>query len=114
MHDYQCDPLWVSRDGSLREPEAPAEHGVSASLAGRFEAWRHWGESRLNLADPHDSRPVSAEEDAAFDAEGRLLAARTAEELATMVVRYWKTSVRTRPDDVRRGGRSGVRVPVGR
>jgi hypothetical protein len=76
MHDYQCDPLWVSRDGSLREPETPEHHGLSASLAGRFEAWRQWGESRLNLADPHDSRPVSDEEDAAFDSEGRLLAIR--------------------------------------
>lgn len=90
MHDYQCDPLWVSRDGSLREPEPPEDHGLSASLAGRFEAWRQWGESRLNLADPHDSRPVSGEEDAAFDAEGRLLAIRAAEELPAVVVHYWK------------------------
>jgi hypothetical protein len=42
------------------------------------------------MADPHDSRAVSDEEDAAFDAEGRLLAARTAEELPTAVVRFWK------------------------
>lgn len=90
MHDYQCDPLWVARDGSLQEPEAPEDHGLSASLAGRLEAWRQWGESRLNTADPHDSRAVSVEEDAAFDAEGRLLAARIAEELPTVVVRYWK------------------------
>jgi len=47
------------------------------------------GDSRLNMADSHDSRAVSVEEDAAFDAEGRLLTARTAEELPTMVVRYW-------------------------
>lgn len=39
---------------------------------------------------PHDSRPVSDEEDAAFDAEGRHLAARTAEELPAAAVRYWK------------------------
>ncbi len=90
MHDYQCDPLWVSRDGSLPGPEAPEDHGLSASLAGRFEAWRQWGESRVNMADPHDSRAVSEDEDAAFDAEGRLLAARTAEELPTVVVHYWK------------------------
>lgn len=42
------------------------------------------------MADPHDSRTVSEQEDATFDAEGRLLAARTAEELPTVVVRYWK------------------------
>jgi hypothetical protein len=90
MHDYQCDTLWVSRDGSLRLPDPPEELGLSPSLAGRFEAWRQWGESRLNFADPHDSRAVSEEEDAAFDAEGRLLAARTAAELPAATVHYWK------------------------
>ncbi len=94
MHDYQCDPLWVSRDGSVREPEAPEDHGLSASLAGRFEAWRQWGESRVNMADPHDSRAVSDEEDAAFDAEGRLLAARTTAELPAAVVHYWRDDTR--------------------
>ncbi len=90
LHDYQCDPLWVSREGELRDPEAPQELGLSASLVGRLEAWRLWGESQLNMADPHDSRLVAAAEDEAFDAEGRLLAARVAQELPQATVLYWK------------------------
>lgn len=90
MHDYQCEVLWVERD-DVREPEDPHEHGLSPSLCGRLEAWRHWGESRLNLADPYDSREVDEVEDRAFHEEGRLLAARVAQEMGDRVpVSYWK------------------------
>ena len=88
MHDYQCDPLWVKR-ADIFMPESPDRHGLSASLVGRLEAWRLWGESRTNLADPHDSRVISEEEAAGFDAEGRLLAARIGTELPGATVSYW-------------------------
>jgi hypothetical protein len=90
MHDYRCHPLWVRRGPDLAADESPHELGLSASLCGRLEAWRSWGESFLNVDDPHDSRAVSDEEDAAFDAEGRLLASRVADELPGAVVHYWK------------------------
>jgi hypothetical protein len=90
MHDYQCYPLWVWRDGDdLPDNDSPADLGLSPSLVGRLEAWRLWGESRLNLADPHDSRDVSPPEEAAFDAEGRLLARRVAAELPGAAVWYF-------------------------
>jgi hypothetical protein len=89
MHDYRCYPLWVLRDDEdLPADESPSDLGVSTSLAGRFEAWRLWGESRLNFADPHDSRVVSRQEDEAFDEEGRRLTRRLAAELPGAVVWY--------------------------
>jgi hypothetical protein len=91
MHDYQCEPLWVLPDGeTLFATEHPRDLGLSPSLVGRLEAWRQWGESRLNLADPHDSRVLVPEEEAAFDAEGRLLAGRVARELPDAVAWYSK------------------------
>ena len=90
MHDYGCEPLWVSRDGQLREPETPQAHGLSPSLVGRLEAWRQWGDSRVNMSDPLDSRTVTDDEEAAYDAEGRLLAARVGDELPQATVLYWK------------------------
>jgi hypothetical protein len=90
MHDYQCHPLWVLRDGDeVSSDESPEDLGLSPALAGRLEAWGHWGESRINMADPHDSRAVSELEEAAFDAEGRLLAGRVAVELPSASVRYY-------------------------
>jgi hypothetical protein len=89
MHDYQCYPLWVLRDGGdVASDESPEELGLSPALAGRLNAWWHWGESRINMADPHDSRAVSEREVAAFDAEGRLLAKRVGVELPSASVSY--------------------------
>ncbi|MER6594954.1 hypothetical protein ABT214_24520 [Micromonospora purpureochromogenes] len=89
MDDYGCWPVWVrDEDGGVYEPRDPATLGLSCALVGRLAAWQQWSESMVNLADPNDSRPVEAEEDAAFAAEGRLLAARVAEELPQAVVRF--------------------------
>lgn len=82
MDDYGCAPLWVRRERD--EPFLPCEPDdleLSPALAGRLEAWRRWYESMVNIADPHDSRPVDEAEQAALEAEGRHLAARVAEEL---------------------------------
>ncbi|SIN21792.1 hypothetical protein [Micromonospora cremea] len=46
----------------------------------------------VNIADPRDSRAVGAEEDAAFAAEGRLLAARVAGGLPQAVVWFYDGS----------------------
>ena len=90
MDDYQCGPLWVLRDGEdIPADENPRELGLSLSLSGRLEAWRQWGESRLNRADPHDSRTVSEQADAEFDAEGRVLAGRVATLLAALKPEPW-------------------------
>ncbi len=88
MHDYCAEPLWVSREGQARVPEAPQEHGLSPSLVGRLDAWQLWGDSRINMADPLDSRPVTDAEEDAFEAEGRLLARRVADELPNVTVLY--------------------------
>ncbi|MFD0782921.1 hypothetical protein ACFQZ8_03120 [Micromonospora azadirachtae] len=87
MDDYGCWPLWVRDEVSgVYEPRDPATLGLSAGLVGRLASWQQWSESMVNLADPGDSRVVGAEEDAAFAAEGRVLAARVAEELPQAVV----------------------------
>ncbi|MGS2618984.1 hypothetical protein ACVCAH_31315 [Micromonospora sp. LZ34] len=91
MDDYGCWPLWVRNErDQVYEPRDPATLGLSASLVGRLAAWQHWAESMVNLADPHDSRAVSAAEEAAFAGEGRLLAARVAEELPEAVVWFYQ------------------------
>jgi hypothetical protein len=89
MYDYQCHPLWVTRlPGEVSSNESPRDLGLTPSLVGRLDAWVHWGESRINMADPHDSRAVTAQEVAAFDGEGRLIAERVGVELPTAVVTY--------------------------
>ncbi len=83
MTEYCSEPLWVRREGDdIHLNTSPSELGLSASLVGRLDSWRLWGESFINFADPaHDSRVVSDVESAAFDAEGRLLTRRVADEL---------------------------------
>lgn len=89
MTDYGAQPLWVRRESDdIHVDTSPSNLGLSASLAGRLEAWRLWGESAINFDDPHDSREVSDEEAAAFQAEGRLLTRRVAAELPQAVVNY--------------------------
>ncbi|MGQ5262830.1 hypothetical protein ACTWLT_18990 [Micromonospora sp. ZYX-F-536] len=93
MYDYGCWPLWVrEEDGGVHEPSDPATLGLSPGLVGRLAAWQQWSESMVNIADPSDSRAVGAEEDAAFAAEGRLLAARVAGELPQAVVWFYDGS----------------------
>jgi hypothetical protein len=89
MHDYQCHPLWVTRlPGEVSSNESPRDLGLTPFLVGRLDAWVNWGESRINMADPCDSRAVTEQEVAAFDEEGRLLAERVGVELPTAVVTY--------------------------
>lgn len=87
LNDYHCWPLWVRGEhDEFFEPRDPATLGLSAGIVGRLGAWQQWYESMVNIADPDDSRPVTVAEDEAFAAEGRLLAARVAEELPHAVV----------------------------
>jgi hypothetical protein len=89
MDDYGCWPLWVRDEhDEIFDPRDPAALGLSAGLVGRLAAWQQWYESMVNIAEPNDSRPVTAAEDEAFAAEGRLLAERVAEELPHAVVWY--------------------------
>ncbi|NJC69597.1 hypothetical protein HC031_07660 [Planosporangium thailandense] len=82
MGDYSCWPLWIrDEDDGVFYPRDPATLGLGASLIGRLAAWQQWHESMVNVADPNDSRPVTEAEWEAFANEGRLLAARVAEEL---------------------------------
>lgn len=91
MHDYGCWPLWLRvAKGEIHENVDPKELGLSPSLVGRLMAWQAWGESRINIADPHDSRVADDVEDSAFDAEGRLLAERVRSEYTDATVSYWK------------------------
>jgi hypothetical protein len=94
MHDYACWPLWVRRvEDDIHHNERPADLGLSPSLAGRLQAWQQWGDSCVNIDDPHDSRVVSEQEAAEFDAEGRLLAARVRAEIPDAVVHYFNDPV---------------------
>ncbi|MEV0717239.1 hypothetical protein [Asanoa sp. NPDC050611] len=87
MDDYGCEPLWVRDDGGeVFLPRDPAELGLTPSLVGRLAAWRQWSESMVNIADPNDSRPVSAGEHTAHAAEGRRLARRVAAEIPAATV----------------------------
>jgi hypothetical protein len=91
MDDYGCWPLWVRKqDEDAFEPRDPSTLGLTASLVGRLLAWQQWYESMVNIADPHDSRPVASAEQGAFAEEGRLLAARVAEELPYAVVWFYQ------------------------
>jgi hypothetical protein len=90
MTDYSCYPLWVrTAPEAISDTTDPRDLPLSPSLVGRFEAWAEWYESMLNREDPHDSRDVTPPESAAFEAEGRLLTARLAEELPEACVRYF-------------------------
>lgn len=87
LGDYGCWPLWVRADhDEIFEPRDPASLGLSASLVGRLAAWQQWYDSGINIAAPDDSRRISQAEWEAFAEEGRLLAARVAEELPEAVV----------------------------
>ncbi|MEZ0580619.1 hypothetical protein [Nocardioides sp. MH1] len=89
MHDYGCWPLWVKRhEDDIHHNTRPETLGLSSSLVGRLGAWQQWGDSKVNLADPHDSRAVSRDEEAAFEAEGRLLVERVRSELPSAIVYY--------------------------
>ncbi|GIF67634.1 hypothetical protein Ais01nite_56690 [Asanoa ishikariensis] len=90
MDDWGCYPTWVwgpDKYGGLYEPHDPAELGLSPSLVGRLEAWQKWSDSMVNIADPHDSRPISDAEYDALAAEGRRLAIRVGDELRR--ARFW-------------------------
>jgi hypothetical protein len=87
MTDYRCWPLWVrASPAEVFNTLDPATLGLTPSLVGRLNAWQQWYESMVNIADPNDSRSVSASEDAALEAEGRLLAVRVARELPLAAV----------------------------
>jgi hypothetical protein len=90
MADYQCWPLWVRDEhDEVFTTHDPAALGLTASLVGRLTAWQQWHESMINIADPHDSRPINPAENEAFATEGRLLASRIAEELPNATVWFY-------------------------
>lgn len=73
-----------------RDERDPHDLPLSPLLSERLRTWQAWGDSRVNLAGPHDSRAIDKAEDRAFDAEGRHLAEQVAAELPDAVATYWK------------------------
>jgi hypothetical protein len=99
MADYNTWPIWL--DGpDARDDVDPWALGLSSPLVGRLDAWAAWWESGLNMASPHDSRTIDDGETATYHAEGRLLAARVADELPAAQISYYLD----RPDS-KGGGR---------
>jgi hypothetical protein len=91
MDDYGCWPLWVRGEhDELFATCDPATLGLTPSLTGRLAAWQQWHESKINIADPHDSRLVTAAEEGAFAEEGRVLASRVAQELPHATVWFYR------------------------
>ena len=65
LDDYGRWPLWVrDRPGEMSDSRDPATLGLTPSLVERFAAWQQWYEPMVNIADPNDSRPVTAVEPA--------------------------------------------------
>lgn len=83
MTDYGAHPLWWM-DGGRSDPYNldPRELPLRAETAARLEAWAGWWDSILNLDDPAAAGFSSAEEELAFEREGRALWATLREELA--------------------------------
>ncbi len=78
MAEYHAHPLWdLDRPGDVD----PAALPLSAALAARLRAWAAAYDRTLNDAYPPDSGFPDAAAEQAFDAEGRHLWQRVAQEL---------------------------------
>lgn len=80
MADYQCFPLWACAPD---EPDNidPESLPISPELRAALVAWAETFDSALDWNDPGNSPPMSAEDEAAFEAEKRRLAERLRAEL---------------------------------
>lgn len=100
MADYGCHPLWWDTEhpewsacGGQMGDIDPVSLGVTAGLAVEIRAWAEKFDAMLNWEDPA-STSISPTVEAAFDAEGRELTKRLAQELgARASVRYWRDPV---------------------
>ena len=72
MPDYGLDPLWGPHPDD-KDYNDLSVFPLSQETVLALRAWADWFDSFLNWQSPHDSREVSPEESAAFDAEGRRL-----------------------------------------
>ena len=79
MPDYQCWPLWHHDSKEIGNID-PREIGISDGLAGDLESWSEVYESHLNWSDPASTK-WTEEEEKQFDAAGRSLCIRLAEEV---------------------------------
>lgn len=84
MTDYRCWPLW--EDGDNLDP---ASLPLSADLQARLLAWAEVFDNALDWDDPGNSPPMPPETEAAFEAEGDLLADDLAGELGP-AWRIWR------------------------
>jgi hypothetical protein len=79
MPDYHCAPLWLDSTSSLWRdadgvgPVEPEELPLSQELRAALWAWAAIYDRTLNDDDPRESGFASAEEETAFEAEGRRL-----------------------------------------
>lgn len=79
MPDYGCWPLWHHGGEQIGNID-PREIGITPGLADDLERWADVYESHLNWSDPASTAWIK-EEELQFDAEGRQLCRRLAEEL---------------------------------
>lgn len=100
MADYGYHPLWWDSEhpmwsawgGQIGDID-PVSLGVTPNLATELQVWADKFDAMLNWEDP-GSTSVSPEVDALFDAEGRLLTKRLAQELGGKAfVRYWRDTI---------------------
>jgi hypothetical protein len=80
MADYGCHPLWGTVDPEIGDLD-PASLPLSAALVADLAAWAAGFEATLDPDDPAASGFATAEDAAAFRAEGERLAARLSAEL---------------------------------
>lgn len=101
MADYYCFPLWTTSDEGPENVE-PSSLPLSRELERDLLAWSERFDAILVVDDPEASNFASPEEEDRFNADGRALATRLAEELAhafevTFVNTYGRKAVINRP-----------------
>jgi hypothetical protein len=89
MPDYRCHALWWDGEPGRIGNVEPGELGLSAALEAALDAWARRFDAGLDWNDPGNTPPPTPEEAAAFDAEGRALAARVQAELGPGATVRW-------------------------
>src|SRR6185312_10554607 len=94
MAEYECYSFWVEKAG-FRDNVDPASLGVPKGLAAEIDAWERAYEATYAPDDPANSGFANDAVEAAFNALGLRLAARTADVLgAGWTVTYYDTLAR--------------------